>query len=67
MAVASLPVSECESLLRVAVSVTTMEVEEVGEMGAWLLSCLKFKQSSAKAGSMLRTGSDDTVRGRVGK
>lgn len=46
---------------------TTVEVGEVDEMGDWFSSCLKFKQSSAKAGSMLRTGSDGTVCGRAGK
>jgi hypothetical protein len=43
-----------------AVSENTVEV---GESESWFSSCLKFKQSSAKAGSMY----DDTVDERAGK
>ena len=41
-----------------------MELEEVEDS---LSSGLKAKQSSTKAGSMLRPVSDDTVDGRAGK
>jgi hypothetical protein len=51
----------------VAAPETTVEVGEVDEMGNWVSSCLKDKQSFAKAGSMLRTELDDTVDGRARK